>query len=261
MSSDDYGTVNVKRGDRTREIEILRQHYRRHRESLQALIDDAPTEHLAGEYQRLVRDIDGSLGKLDELDGRGLAAPLIPPPQPQGAGAASTAYDEDDTQVDYIPPAGPAKPWLLPLIGILAVLALGTIAWLAWRGSKDDAPQVVETPVPVQETQAPAPPPSPLAIAPASHDFGTIRKGTRATRQYEIANNGDEPVTVEVARSTCRCLYYEHAPVVPPRAKESLTVTVDGARAKSGALTESIRISAKGNPAVATTFDLTATVQ
>ena len=65
--SDDFGTVNVKRGDRAREIEVLRQHYRAHRETLMRMVPDAPTEQLAGEYQRLVVSIDNSLRKLDEL--------------------------------------------------------------------------------------------------------------------------------------------------------------------------------------------------
>lgn len=256
MSSDDYGTVNARRGDRTREIEILRQHYRRHRESLQALVDDAPSEQLAAGYQRLIRELDSSLMKLDELEGRGVSAPLVPPP--------NAGYDEDDTHVDYRPPAArAAKPWVIAAIAA-AVVVLGAIFWF-WQGSGDDAaPAIVEettTTAPAATATEPPPVAAPLAIAPASHDFGTIRKGTRATRQYEIANNSGEPVTIEVARSACRCLYYEHAPVVPPRAKESLTVTVDGAKAKGGALAESIRVSARGNAAAATTFDVTATIQ
>ena len=76
-----------------------------------------------------------------------------------------------------------------------------------------------------------------------------------------IANTSDEPMSVEVARSTCRCLYYEHAPVIPPNAKESLTITVDGAKAKAGALSETVRITKKGDPTVATSVQGTATIQ
>src|SRR5436305_7673368 len=75
MSSDDFSTVSMRRGDRAREIEVLRQHYREHRDHLMRMISEAPSEHLATEYQRLVRDIDVSLGKLDELEGRGSATP------------------------------------------------------------------------------------------------------------------------------------------------------------------------------------------
>jgi len=31
--SDDFGTVSVKRGDRARELEVMRQRYRAHREA------------------------------------------------------------------------------------------------------------------------------------------------------------------------------------------------------------------------------------
>src|SRR4051795_617335 len=74
--SDDFGTVSVKRGDRAREIEVLRQHYATHRDALTRMIPDAPTEQLAAEYQRLVVTIDASLRKLDELEGRTTAAGL-----------------------------------------------------------------------------------------------------------------------------------------------------------------------------------------
>ena len=39
--SDDFGTVSVKRGDRAREIEVLRQHYRTHRDALVRMVSDA----------------------------------------------------------------------------------------------------------------------------------------------------------------------------------------------------------------------------
>jgi len=61
--SDDFGTVSVKRRDRAREIEVLRQRYGTHRDALTRMIPDAPTEPLAAEYQRLVASIDASLRK------------------------------------------------------------------------------------------------------------------------------------------------------------------------------------------------------
>jgi hypothetical protein len=100
-----------------------------------------------------------------------------------------------------------------------------------------------------------------LAVTPPSHDYGVIRKGTRATRQFEIANNSNAPLSIQVARSACRCLYYEQAPVIPPKAKESLTVTVDGAKAKAGVLSEIVRITKKGDPTVAASVDVSATIQ
>src|ERR1051326_9335388 len=81
--SDDFGTVNMRRGERAREIELLRQHYRVHRETLAKLLNEAPTEHLAAEYQRLIADIDSSLAKVDEIEGH--TAPNVAPAPPPAA--------------------------------------------------------------------------------------------------------------------------------------------------------------------------------
>ena len=68
--SNEFGTVSLPRRDRARELEILRQQYRRHRETLASLSTDAPTEQLAAEYARVTREIDLALRKLEELEGR-----------------------------------------------------------------------------------------------------------------------------------------------------------------------------------------------
>jgi hypothetical protein len=285
--SDDFGTINVRRGERAREIEVMRQHYRQHRDALERMIADAPTEHLAAEYTRLVSEIDRSLVKLEELEGRS-SAPPPPPPPPAAAAAATTApqaplhparrgLDDELAEAPVIPPAEPGEERSrLPLIIGAALVPLALIGWLIWRASSDRAPQAV-----VEETTAVATDtveagttaaddtiaPAGAAIAtgitatPDSHDFGVVRKGTRATRQYELSNTTDEPLSVNVARSACRCLYYEHAPVIPPKAKENLTVTVDGARAKAGELREQIRITSKADAAVSTTIDVNATIR
>ncbi|HEV7767036.1 MAG TPA: DUF1573 domain-containing protein [Thermoanaerobaculia bacterium] len=279
--SDEFGTINVRRGERAREIEVLRQHYRQHREALARMTSDAPTEHLAAEYQRLIVEIDRSLGKLGELEG----AAAIPPPAPGPAGNPRLKTEpgmrplvtlpiaeevEELTPADL--PLGEEEPRSrVPLILAATLVALVLIGWLVWRASSDRgaAPEVVaestapDTSVeePTTATATVAPATGPLAVAPPSHDYGVIRKGTRATRQFEIANNSDEPVSIAVDRSACRCLYYEHAPVVPPKSKESLTVTIDGAKAKVGELREAVRIKLKNDPTVATTVDVKAMIQ
>lgn len=294
MSDEEFGTVNLRRGDRAREIEVLRGHYRRHREALVAMIEDAPTETLALQYQHIIGELDRSLAKLNELEnGRPLPmaprAPEPPPrhpartgnePPPPPANVPTTAgmrplagttdddvYD-DATQPPNVPATREVPRSRLALIGVVALLALAAIGWLIWRASSDRdeaAGTVIEEPLTTADAGTvvpePVPPPSLLVAAPQSHDYGVIRKGTRATRQYELTNNSEEPVSVEVARSACRCLYYEHAPVIPPKAKETLTVTIDAAKAKSGELNESLKVSAKSDPTIATTIDVTATVQ
>jgi hypothetical protein len=287
--SDDFGTINLKRGERAREIEVLRQHYRQHRDALARMIADAPTEHLATEYQRLVGEIDRALAKLHELEGGATAPPPIvdvppPPHRPTDPGmrplAQDTLYDEL-AEPPAIPVSEAEPRSRVPLILGAAILALAIIGWLIWRASSERTAGtaiVEETATATSDTsgtdtveagtstsdstiEPAAAVPAGLAVIPVSHDYGTIRKGTRATRQYELSNTTDEPMTISVARSACRCLYYEHAPVIPPKAKENLTVTIDGARAKAGTLHEQIRVASKANAAVGVTIDVNATIQ
>src|SRR5688572_15892979 len=126
--SDDLGTINAKRGERAREIEVLRQHYRQHREALARMNMDAPTEHLAAEYQRLITEIDRALGKLNELEGG--AAPL--PNTPVAAEVNRPLRRTEEL------PMGDAEPRSrVPLIIAAAVIALALIGWLIWRASSD----------------------------------------------------------------------------------------------------------------------------
>ncbi|HEX6161440.1 MAG TPA: DUF1573 domain-containing protein [Thermoanaerobaculia bacterium] len=280
MSSDDFGTVNVNRAQRAREIEVMRAHYRRHREALVSMHEDAPTEGLANAYQSLIRDIDASMKKLDDLE-RGVSTPVVPPPPaippraeaPRADGspgelARTPIYDDEPTHTGTRRPG--ASGARLAAIVLAGVLVLGLIGWLVWRSSSDRTPDndivteettTTETAVAEPTTTTIAPEASPLALTPVAHDYGTIRKGTRATRQYEIRNNSDNPVTVTVSRSACRCLYYEYEALIPPKAKESLTVTIDGAKAKSGPLNETIQVAAKNDPGVSASFTVSADIQ
>lgn len=259
--SDDFQTITAKRG------EALRVAYRRHREALMNLVSDAPTELIAAHYRRVIADIDVSLAKLEQSDVP-LAAPPPPPPRPRtDAGSrplVTPNIDHDATINEYASESNESRSRLLLIAGA-AVLAVALIGWLIWWASdKPEAGKVVEAPsatTAVAEPAAATPAARPLVVTPDSVDYGIIRKGTRVTRQYEIVNNTDEPLSPQVSRSTCRCLYYEHAPVVPPKAKESLTVTIDGAKAKAGPLLESLRVSSKSDPSIVTTFDVTATVR
>jgi Protein of unknown function (DUF1573) len=288
--SDDFGTVSVKRGDRAREIEVLRQHYRTHRETLVRMVPDAPTEQLAGEYQRLVASIDGSLRKLDELEGKGTASGTVAVPSPSfnetqrmgtapgnrplvsqgGSSEPVTDHGIANYDVPTDRPSNNGSRMLLMML--IAVAVLGVIGWLIWRASSDKkttTPQVIEQP---PSTTSPdttatvtpvAAPPASIRIAPEVADYGTIRKGTRAVRQFEITNTSSTPLSITVARSTCRCLYYEYdtKAKLAPKAKEALTVTVDGARAKAGALDERIAVSSKDDPNATGTIGVRAMIK
>jgi len=254
--SDDFGTVNVSRAERAREIEAIRQRYARHREAIQKLAADAPNERLASEYRRLLGEIDAAMLKVNELgpsDDLGLRPLVTTPP------------GLEESQRDSRLP--------LVLIDNEALVAIAVIAYLVFKPAGADRGAVVEQPSATTTTtttttapatvaeQPPATVAEVLTITPPSHDYGTIRKGTRATRQFEVRNQSDEPISVQVARSTCRCLYYEYNEAVPPKGKETITVTVDGARAKAGALRENVKVTAKKDPSIAASFDVTANIQ
>jgi hypothetical protein len=274
--SDDFGTLSVKRGDRAREIEILRRHYREHRDVLARMIQEAPSEQLAAEYQRLVRSIDASLSKLDDLGrvedpSEVTQTDVVPERQEPGLkplSATSAAGMYDTT------PGGATPQSRVALIVIAGLVVLGIIGTLIWRASRDRAaqpPVTTETTAVANDTAAPAtvapqpvaPPPtaSALSAAPAIADYGTIRKGTRAVRQVEVTNTTAKQLDYTVSRSQCRCLYYEYTGKLAPNKKETLTVTVDGAKAKAGALAETLTIAAKKDPSITTTVQVTATIK
>jgi hypothetical protein len=265
--SDDFGTMNIKRGDRAREIEVLRQHYNVHRDTLTRMVPDAPTEHLATEYRRLVADIDASIRKLDELGGRAPAATAAGFSETQKIGTSpgnrplvspEPVTDNGITSDDVVTlerPLNNSSRVLLMLVIALAVL--GGIGWLIWRASSDHKPaaaQVIERPATTTNADpavlTPVPVVSSIKIAPEVADYGVIRKGTRAVRQFEITNTTSTPLSITVARSTCRCLYYEYntKAKLPAKGKEALTVTVDGARAKAGTLEEKLAVTSKDDP-------------
>lgn len=306
--SEEFGTVSIRRGAGAREIEVLRGQYRQHRDSLLKLITDAPTEHLAIEYQKLVRDIDSSLSKLDELEER---TPTAPGTGPRSSGVSpetNPAFHVPTPVPSAVPPRGtapgvhahgdplraPTEPGarqLIPppgqpdeqpsyesapsangsrllLIVIAAIVVLGAIGALIWRASSERKATQITSTAPVVETTptvapvTPAPKTAgPLSVAPEVVDFGTVAKGTRAARQLEVANSTTAPVAIEVSRSQCRCLYYEYAKQVGPKGKETVTVTVDGARAKPGALDETITVKSKKDPTVVATFQVSGTIK
>ena len=294
MSDDDFGTVNVRRGDRAREIELLRKHYREHRDTLGRLAAEAPTEYLAGEYHRLIGAIDSALGKIDDLEGRPPAVdphgdplraktepgtrtlitpnptPSAPPPPPPARGM----------EPEHVVAPAPGSRLLLMAVAALVVLAI--IGYLIYRASGDRRAATSSTTT-IAESTAPvtnAPPgtiepvtPAPattssaaaragaLSLTPAVADYGTIRRGTRAARQIEVTNSSNAPISIKVARSQCKCLFYEYKDTIAPKKKETITVTVDGARAKAGTLAETIDVTSKADPSVSATFEVSATIK
>ena len=288
---EEFGTVNLKQGSQTREMEMLRRHYKAHRDALTKMISDAPTELLANEYQRLVAEIDMAVRKLDEISGRPATSPGTTPvtltdadPVPRPVTGAGTRplvrTGETPIGTSYAPPPAPAPQSRVAMILVAGVVVLGIIGWLIWRASserKRPSPVAEQQPIssttnnapPPAVTPAPAPVPVPapapvaqsLRVSPAAADYGTIHKGTRAVRQFTVTNTSTSPIEIVVARSTCRCLYYDYNTKLPPKGQETITVTVDGARAKVGALSEQVDVHAKRDPSISTSMIVKATIQ
>jgi hypothetical protein len=276
---EEFGTVNLKQGTQQREIELLRRHYRSHKEALSKMIGDAPSEHLAGEYSKLVAEIDMAVRKLDELEGKTTPAPSLSDTNPSikvNPGnrplvrTPESSMPPPPAAMAYEPPTPRAAQNRVVIIVLAGLIVLGIIGWLIWRASSDRkaaAPVVEQQPVnattpvpPPAVTPAPRPVES-LKVTPASADYGTIRKGTRAVRQFQVTNTGDAAVEIAVTRSACRCLFYDYNGKLPAKGQETITVTVDGARAKVGTLVEQVDVHAKKDPAVRAAFTVQATIQ
>jgi Protein of unknown function (DUF1573) len=287
---EDWNTVDAKRT--ARDLEILRQRYRNHREALSRLNGDAPTEALATEYARLMSEIDRALEKLNELDRDGGALPNLEATQihepritgsrPSMAGERVLAASNAPTLADsatrprtYDQPLGRQSnmPRLL-LMAVVGVAVLAVLYFLVTRASTHkNSDRIVEsdtaassttrteTQAPLVADTAPAVPASPLSAKPGVLDYGIIRKGTRKVLQVDVLNNGATAVPIVVARSTCKCLFYEYGKDVPPKGKTTVTVAVDGGRAKAGALEETIAVTSKGDPNLATSFTVKATIK
>lgn len=277
--SDEFGTVNARKGDRAREIARLREHYRNHRETLSGLMGDAPSDHLANEYGRLVAEIDDAVRKLAEVEvGHAPSSAAVPPapsadtnpmirPKTRPGATAPGSRPLVRPQEPEGIPSGRNQGMAVTMMVIAGLIVLAAIAYLVWRPRTAPKPAtVVEQPISSTEGTATAPPAitpvaSTLKITPALADYGVIRKGTRAVRQFELVNGSAAPIEIQIARSACRCLFYDYKSKVGANEKETITVTIDGARAKAGALSEQVAVTAKKDPAMNATFTVQATVR
>ncbi len=170
---------------------------------------------------------------------------------------------------DFLSATGSNARSRIAIIVVAGIVVLAIIGWLIWRASSERKPVTPVVEQPMTTTNAAPPPavtPAPARVAalsatPAAADYGVIQKGTRAVRQFEISNIADTPVDIEVARSACRCLFYDYNAKLPAKGKASITVTIDGARAKPGPLQETVTVQAKKDPAMKATFEVRATIR
>src|SRR5579872_557267 len=189
--SEEFGTVNLKRED-SREIDMLRRHYRAHRDTLGRLVGDSPSAVLAAEYQRLIGEIDNALLKLDELEGRKppVNTDTNPAMRTTGPGTRPLVRTGEGGPMATEPlESAPNARSRIAIIVVAAVIVLAIIGWLIWRASSERAQSVpiVEQPITNTTTNAAVPPPAvtpapavPLAftVTPAAADYGVIRRGT-----------------------------------------------------------------------------------
>lgn len=297
MPGDDWSDREIDRGAALdREVDRLRGVYRDHAETLSKLAATAPSKQLARRYQEMIAEINRAIVGLDGVDqdantrnaGERLAPipesekptrerPILPP------GVPIITPQKPDTEErpilsSYTAGAKPepaegedgALMRIVMIVG-LAVVMLAVLGLFVWKFSGDRSPSpdeanpaaVVEPP-PQEEPVTPAPEPkpaSPLTISPQQHDFGTIAKGTSAVRTFELANRGKSTLTLQIARSRCRCLWYDLPQPIPAGGRGTLTVRVDGGKAPAGLLSESIEVSAKGAPDAVAILEVTAEVK
>lgn len=258
--SDEWNTVNIRpgAGGVLREIDLLRRRYADHRSTLERLAADAPTEQLARRYRQLIGELEASMARIAELE--------------MGSEEDRNAEPLDDHDPRWREPeeavtADESPRRALPiLVALAALFIIGVIGLFAWNWVRGDAEP--ESPAAIVEPseREPAIEPDPaaqevaLTATPDQQSYGELRRGTRAVRQFEIANNTDETLPISVLRSDCRCLWFEYADTIPPRGTTTLTVTVDGAKAPEGTLRETIQIVSKTEPPVTIAVEVVAEV-
>ena len=281
MSEEDFGTVNVGRQQLGRELELLKQRYLGQRDVLAQLESEAPSEELARRYRELQQEIDLAINKLGELANpprrtspsqtRLPAVTSVPPATSAGERPLHTHTPmEPGGEVE----SGDTQRLFMIIGAALVVLLL--LGGLVWMFARDDEEEPGTQPVVTESSTAPATSAGTvepvatatvpaegagISVSPAQHDFGTIRKGTRAVRQFRIQNRSGQAVTVQIPRSTCRCLWFDYDSKIAANSSTILAVTVDGAKAKAGQLEETVTISNKADPTQKTALRVVATIE
>lgn len=264
--AEEWNTVNIKpgKGGVLREIEILRKQYADHRTTLERLAEDAPTENLAARYRELIRELEASMARIADLE-MGVATDSEALPSPDDRFEVAPPRRADVSH--HVPPSSASgmRTLFIVLAGIFMVAVLGLLLW-NWAfdgtGTADEREPVTATRI----VPPPEPDPVPveavpdLEITPEVQEFGNVRRGARAARQFEVANNTDATLPIQVERSDCRCLWFEYADTIPPRGTTTLTVTVDGAKAPIGQLRETVRIATRTEPPISATLDVRANI-
>jgi hypothetical protein len=281
MSNGDWSDRELDdggRGERAvdREIERLKAVYRQHADALAALASSAPTKALARKYSELIGDINRSILGLDDpgaLARRSTSERPLPPPEPAVAATPPPA-SKSPRSVSNIPlrtapgvyaaDAVSEKSAIgrIALILGLAIILICVLAFFVWRfgGEPRTEPEPAVEVTSPEPSAASAPLPG-LRVSPEAQDYGVVYKGTRVAKSFEIANTRDSDLTIEIERSECRCLWFDHPQVVSAGGTVQLTIAVDGDLAPPGLLSEAVVISTKEPPRQATEVQITAQIR
>ncbi|MBW3670936.1 MAG: DUF1573 domain-containing protein [Acidobacteria bacterium] len=281
--------------DSRRELENLRQRYHEHRRSVRHLLQTAPDERLATRYEATLTELQKSIDQLDRIDRDSPAESERAPFDPNQTrsikpGAAPAAIDTlstrpgapfDDVGIDTknrgwnhpvvkdetVQPEQPGHagerkgPVLAWIAGIIVLIVLVLAAIMYWPEGGEDADAATATLVEENSVEEPPAPPSALSVEPASYDYGIIRKGTRSVHRFTMRNRTDQVLPISISRSECRCLWYDHPPEIPAGESAEVAITVDGARADTGVLTESVIVTSEAEPDARAEIDLTAQIR
>lgn len=272
-----------------RELGVLISRYREHRDTLRRLSASAPDTRLAERYEKLVEALSVTIERLGEMQRTErnapdelseLAMPLIEGTRERSEPSSLPFEDDDELPEDTDErPMDPMEsgswdqPFVrdfgdredeetgskLPLILILLVglPILAGLIWMRATGEPESSERISsesqsEETV-VEETR------QSLTVRPASHDYGTVRRGTRSSHTFTISNDTEQTINVTVDRSSCRCLWYD----VPdgglePGESGRLVITVDGSRV-TGSLAETVVV--RGGSSFSATIDLDAVIR
>lgn len=262
-----------------RELGSLLRRYEEHRNALRRLSASAPDGRLARRYERFIEDLSRTIDYLvdlqvdeeadDDWEAEEDDADIIAaPPQEQ-----RSRVDDFETmnikrwneplvhdRTQPVPEEPPNRTRSIPMAVILiAIVAL--ISALIWWSAGDEPGEQAA----VEESAPPAvieeaPEPIPMTISPADFDFGAVREGTRASHQFTVTNSSDAPVEIEFERSSCRCLWYQPGPAIPPGQSGEIAITIDGSRVEPGPLTETVVIRNKLNSEMTASVVVTAEI-
>ena len=262
------------------ELEETRRRYIEHQNILTRLRESAPKEELAKKYDAIYADIEREIIRLEDLKhGRApepsSPAPLAPPvagskPKPPAAPQPWDTIRAGAQPVHTPPPDSGKRMFLIAATAVVILALLGLLFWRYDRSRDSAADASTETvstatdATTVTEEASPQAPPVAaafLAVEPAARDYGLVKKGTRVVRTFELRNETEGPLTPAIARSKCRCLWFDYPKSIPAGGKAALAISVDGAKAQKGRLQETIEISAKEAAGETATIDIEAVVE